>query len=101
MPQEPACRRTSRIQQHISRTFCSFKASGSRIALGIAGEHAYAAPHICASTLPAVRSPDEADDFPAQSHSQPQELGVRFEGWCGLPKMNQASPREAGHKPAF
>ena len=36
-----------------------------------------------------------------KSHSQTQELGVRFEGWCGLPKMNQASPREAGHKPAF
>jgi hypothetical protein len=48
-----------------------------------------------------ARSHDEADDFLAQSHSQTQELGVRFEGWCGLPKMNQASPREAGHKPAF
>ncbi|CAI9002646.1 hypothetical protein EMIT051CA3_80123 [Pseudomonas chlororaphis] len=45
--------------------------------------------------------PDTADDFLAKSHSQPQELGVRFAGWCGLPKMNQASPREAGHKPAF
>ncbi|AZD32046.1 hypothetical protein C4K23_5331 [Pseudomonas chlororaphis] len=45
--------------------------------------------------------PDAADDFLAKSHSQPQELGVRFAGWCGLPKMNQASPREAGHKPAF
>ncbi|MFJ2340929.1 hypothetical protein ACKWMZ_03835 [Pseudomonas protegens] len=90
-----------RIQQHILRTFYCFKASGTRFALGIPGEYAYAAPHICASTLQAVRAPDEADDFLAQSHSQPQELGVRFEGWCGLPKMNQASPREAGHKPAF
>jgi hypothetical protein len=81
--------------------FSTSKPSGARFALGIPGKYAYAAPHICASTRPAARSLDEADDFLAQSHSQPQELDVRFEGWCGLPKMNQASPREAGHKPAF
>ncbi|CAI9003768.1 conserved hypothetical protein [Pseudomonas sp. IT-P218] len=44
---------------------------------------------------------DKADDFLAKSHSRTQDPGVRFEGWRGLPKMNQASPREAGHKPAF
>jgi hypothetical protein len=44
---------------------------------------------------------DKADDFLAESHSRTQDPGVRFEGWRGLPKMNQASPREAGHKPAF
>ncbi|MCH4879810.1 hypothetical protein EQV97_20840 [Pseudomonas sp. TMW22090] len=50
------------------------------------------------------RGPDRtdlADDFLPRSHSRTQEPGVRFEGWRGLPKMNQASPREAGHKPAF
>ncbi|CAI8843975.1 hypothetical protein EMIT0P176_20199 [Pseudomonas sp. IT-P176] len=44
---------------------------------------------------------DKADDFLAKSHSRTQDPGVRFEGWYGLPKINQASPREAGHKPAF
>jgi hypothetical protein len=44
---------------------------------------------------------DKADDFLAKSHSRTQDPGVRFEGWRGLPKMIQASPREAGHKPAF
>ncbi|RLU09394.1 hypothetical protein CS078_05140 [Pseudomonas prosekii] len=44
---------------------------------------------------------DPADDFLAESHSRTQDPGVRFEGWRGLPKINQASPREAGHKPAF
>ncbi|KAB0502030.1 hypothetical protein F7R14_20305 [Pseudomonas lini] len=44
---------------------------------------------------------DKADDFLAKSHSRTQDPGVRFEGWRGLPKINQASPREAGHKPAF
>jgi hypothetical protein len=44
---------------------------------------------------------DQADDFLAESHSRTQDPDVRFEGWRGLPKMNQASPREAGHKPAF
>jgi len=44
---------------------------------------------------------DPADHFLAESHSRTQDPGVRFEGCCGLPKMNQASPREAGHKPAF
>jgi hypothetical protein len=44
---------------------------------------------------------DKADDFLAESHSRTQDPGVRFEGWRGLPKMIQASPREAGHKPAF
>jgi hypothetical protein len=39
--------------------------------------------------------------FSTKSHSRTQDPGVRFEGWRGLPKMNQASPREAGHKPAF
>jgi hypothetical protein len=45
--------------------------------------------------------PDAADDFLAKSHSRTQDPGVRFEGWRGLPKISQASPREAGHKPAF
>jgi hypothetical protein len=45
--------------------------------------------------------PDAADNFLAKSHSQTPDLDVRFEGWRGLPKISQASPREAGHKPAF
>jgi hypothetical protein len=70
--------------------------------LGILQKNQYAAPHICASTrLAAENRTDKADDFLAKSHSRTQDPGVRFEGWRGLPKMNQASPREAGHKPAF
>ena len=70
--------------------------------LGIFAKLAYAPPHICASTrLAASDRTDKADDFLAESHSRTQDPGVRFEGWRGLPKMNQASPREAGHKPAF
>jgi hypothetical protein len=37
---------------------------------------------------------DKADDFLAESHSRTQDPGVRFEGWRGLPKMNQASPEK-------
>jgi hypothetical protein len=44
---------------------------------------------------------DKADDFLAKSHSRTQDPDVRFEGWHGLPKIIHASPREAGHKPAF
>ncbi|PVZ53391.1 hypothetical protein C9422_27780 [Pseudomonas sp. B1(2018)] len=48
-----------------------------------------------------LRCADLTDDFLTRSHSRTQDPGVRFEGWRGLPKMIQASPREAGHKPAF
>ncbi|PPK35455.1 hypothetical protein CD175_27940 [Pseudomonas laurylsulfatiphila] len=48
-----------------------------------------------------LRCADLTDDFLSRSHSRTQDPGVRFEGWRGLPKMIQASPREAGHKPAF
>ncbi|CAI8989677.1 hypothetical protein EMIT0P253_90063 [Pseudomonas sp. IT-P253] len=70
--------------------------------LGIPQKNQYDAPHILRIDPP--RGPDrtdKADDFLAKSHSRTQDPGVRFEGWRGLPKMNQASPREAGHKPAF
>jgi len=46
-------------------------------------------------------TPDAADHCLTKSHSRTQDPDVRFEGWRGLPKINQASPREAGHKPAF
>lgn len=80
----------------------SRNSSRSHTTLGIPIKNQYAAPHICASTHPmASDRTDKADDFLAKSHSRTQDPGVRFEGWRGLPKMNQASPREAGHKPAF
>jgi hypothetical protein len=44
---------------------------------------------------------DKADDVLAKSRNRMQDPGVRFEGGYGLPKINQARPREAGHKPAF
>jgi hypothetical protein len=75
--------------------------SNTHTTLGIPQKNQYAAPHICASTRPRPDRTDKADDFLAKSHSRTQDPGVRFEGWRGLPKMNQASPREAGHKPAF
>jgi hypothetical protein len=59
------------------------------------------APHLRINPPRGSDRTDKADDFLAESHSRTQDPGVRFEGWRGLPKMNQASPREAGHKPAF
>jgi hypothetical protein len=59
------------------------------------------APHLRIDPPRGSDRTDKADDFLAESHSRTQDPGVRFEGWRGLPKMNQASPREAGHKPAF
>ena len=59
------------------------------------------APHLRIDPSSGSDRTDKADDFLAKSHSRTQDPGVRFEGWRGLPKINQASPREAGHKPAF
>jgi hypothetical protein len=59
------------------------------------------APHLRINPPRGSDRTDKADDFLAESHSRTQDPGVRFEGWRGLPKMIQASPREAGHKPAF
>jgi hypothetical protein len=83
------------------RTFKQHNALGSTSSWEFPKKISMLRPTFASTRLRRSDRTDKADDFLAKSHSRTQDPGVRFEGWYGLPKINQASPREAGHKPAF